>query len=356
MTLREFFGRSKNALKRPEDAFRRWRRRFVLSIAGIDLSKQTELQYVDIEDFESKILGTRLISPGREHFLGPEEDFRHNFDSKYLIEISNVIVNTENNLIYVQDRKTRQSRLLSDSSEWPSDRNLISSESLPRRVGKEIESAKLGLSNSGFYHFIAEDLSNLLLDDSNYPVLNYKNNSPLVDEVLGKIDIGVIYAPKWVCVKKLSFVSRGNDLGYLHPYGLKVLREFADRFATNNKFDQNVYISRIGTRRSIAGEEQIVEYLKKKGFRIVRAEDFSFEEQISIFRNLNILIGLHGAGLTHGIWSNKTMLIELMPKNRINRCFEWQTLLSGKNYERLLYEPDKPNIELIIEKLDSLIP
>jgi len=353
--LREFFGRTKNALKRPEDAFRRWRRRIILNIAGVDLSKQTELQYVELEDFDSKILSVRLISPGREYLLGPKGNFRHNFDSKYLFEISNVIVNSKNNFIYVLNKKNKQSSLLSESSEWPSDRNLITSESPPTKIIQEIESAKLGLSNSGFYHFIAEDLSNLLLDDSYYPVLNYENNSPLAVQVLGKIEAEVIYVPKWVYVKKLSFVSRGNDLGYLHPNGLKALTEFANRYATDNKSGQNIYISRIGTRRSIAGEEKIVEYLKDKGFRIVKAEDFSFEEQISIFRNVNILIGLHGAGLTHGIWSNKTMLIELMPKNRINRCFEWQTLLSGKNYERLLYEPDKPNIELIIEKLDSLI-
>ena len=99
MRLREFFGRTKNALKRPEDAFRRWRRRIILNIAGVDLSKQTELQYVELEDFDSKILSVRLISPGREYLLGPKGNFRHNFDSKYLFEISNVIVNSKNNFI-----------------------------------------------------------------------------------------------------------------------------------------------------------------------------------------------------------------------------------------------------------------
>ena len=56
MKTNEIFARLKHVKHRPADAFRRLRRRFILRIGGIDLSKQTELQYIEIGNFDSKIL------------------------------------------------------------------------------------------------------------------------------------------------------------------------------------------------------------------------------------------------------------------------------------------------------------
>jgi hypothetical protein len=355
MKANETIARLNHAKDRPADAFRRLKRRLILKIGGIDLSKQTELQYLEIENFDSKILKKRLISEAKELSLGAELSFKHAFESKFQVEISNVIVNTENNLIYILHSQSKEFLLLKESSEWPSDRNIITSEKPPRGQLPIIEYAKLGLASSGFFHLITEDLTAMLLNTSDWPTLNYKGNSNLVSQILHNSKLQTIVSPKWVKVHNLSFVSRGYDLGYLHPSGLLTLKSYLEDCSSNSKAKENIYVSRVGARRSILGEEKIVEHLRSKNFRIVKAEDYTFSEQLEIFGNANILIGVHGAGLTHGIWSADSMLIELMPINRINRCFEWQTLMLGNNYQRILYEADKPDIESIIKKLDSLI-
>jgi hypothetical protein len=355
MKANEIITRLKHAKKRPADAYRRLKRRLILRIGGIDLSKQTELQYIEIENFGSKILDKRLISEARELSLGEKMDFKHTFESKFQVQISNVIVNTENNLIYVMHSRSKEFLLLKESSEWPCDRNIITSEKPPRGQIPTVEYAKLGLAKSGFFHLITEDLTAMLLNNSDWPTLNFRSNSNLASQILHHFNIQTIDTPKWIKVSNLSFVSRGYDLGYLHPSGLLALKNFVKQISSNSKPKENIYVSRVGTRRSILGEERIVSHLSNKNFRIVKAEDYTFSEQVKIFTNANILIGIHGAGLTHGIWSADSMMIELMPTNRINRCFEWQTLLLGNKYQRILYEVDKPDLESIIKNLDSLI-
>jgi len=355
MKVNEISTRLNHAKGRPADAYRRLKRRLVLRIGGIDLSKQTELQYIEIENFDSKILNKRLISEAGELSLGEKSNFKHTFESKFQVEISNVVVNTENNLIYIVHNQSKEFLLLKESSEWPSDRNIITSEKPPRGQLPTIEYAKLGLASSGFFHLITEDLTAMLLNNSDWPTLNYKGNSNLVSQILHNCKLQTLDSPKWVKVNNLSFISRGYDLGYLHPSGLEALRSFLKDSGLNSKAKENIYVSRVGTRRSILGEEKIVEHLRSKNFRIVKAEDYTFSKQLEIFGNANILIGVHGAGLAHGIWSAESKLIELMPINRINRCFEWQTLMLGNSYQRILYEANKPDIESIIKKLDSLI-
>ena len=56
MKANEIIARLNHAKERPADAYRRLKRRIILRIGGIDLSKQTELQYIEIENFDSKIL------------------------------------------------------------------------------------------------------------------------------------------------------------------------------------------------------------------------------------------------------------------------------------------------------------
>jgi hypothetical protein len=355
MKSNQFISRMQHAINRPSDALRRFGRRLLFKVAGVDFSKQTELQYVNLGNFDSKILKMNLLSSAKELAFGRDSLFSHNFNSKYQIEISNVIVNLENNLIYVTRNRGKESYLLAESSDWPTDRNLITSERPPHNQLPVINYGKIGLSSSGFYHLINEDLAALLMNKSEFPILNYQGNSKLVSQVLSMLNQEIIATPKWVFVENLSFVTRGLDLGYLHPEGLSSLRKYAQHTSVGQNLKEKIYVSRIGTRRSIHGEEVIAEHLANQGFKILKAENLTFKEQIELFLNVEILIGVHGAGLTNGIWTPRAKLIELMPSDRINRCFEWQSNLLESSYERILFNPEKPDIGAIIKKLDSLV-
>lgn len=64
--------------------------------------------------------------------------------------------------------------------------------------------------------------------------------------------------------------------------------------------DARVFVSRKGSRgRNLLTEDALRPALETRGFRLVRMEDLSFEEQVALMRRTSVLVAPHGAGLTN---------------------------------------------------------
>ena len=81
------------------------------------------------------------------------------------------------------------------------------------------------------------------------------------------------------------------------------------------KKNENVFIDRsdsIFNHNKLVNNLEIIEYLKKKRFLIIKLAELSFNEQIKIFNEAKIIIGSHGAGLTNLIFCEpSTKVIEI---------------------------------------------
>ena len=70
-------------------------------------------------------------------------------------------------------------------------------------------------------------------------------------------------------------------------------------------------------RRSINAHEEIKKYMStkyKENFANIILENYSMEEQITIFQNAKLIVGQHGAGLFNLVFSKAgTQLIEIGP-------------------------------------------
>jgi hypothetical protein len=357
MKSEDLIQRFKHARSRPTEAGRRILMRTFLSLFGVDFSKQTEIQYVDLGFFDSKIFRKGMISKAENIIFSTNDStFEHSFGSKYQIEISNVIVNTKLNHIYVTNSNERKISFLKESSSWSTENLIMFSPGPIRRISQVIEYAKLGLPNSGHYHWVSEDLPNYLMDNSKYETLTYSHGSEKSKEILNKLGVRYIDANEWVFVKNLSFVTKSNELGYLHPNSFKALINLQNHLGLNaiNGL-KNIYVSRSRTRRSAFWEKDLETYLLEKGFEIVYAEDYSIVDQIELFRDAKNIVGVHGAGLTNAIWSTNCSLIELMPTSRINRCIEWQAKIANGKYQRIYFHPKVTKLNDITNELDALI-
>jgi len=344
-----------HARKRQGEAFRLGKKRVFHNLLGIDFSKQTEIQYVELGFFKSKILSKKKISVAQEIKLQSEfMDFEHSFDSKYVIKVSNVVVNTETNHIYVCGNNRNDFYLLKESVSWPAEILIINAEKPSKRIKQVVDKAKIGLSNSGYFHWLSEDLPNYLLDDSKYDCLAYKESKTINYSVLQKQKENTLNCNKWVFVKELSFVTRFGELGYIHPSCVAALEKYLTNFKDDSYSYEKIYVSRTKTRRSIKGENLIEEYLTKRGFIIIHSEDLSFEDQAKVFEKAKIIVGLHGAGLANTVWSKDFVLVEIMPINRINRCFEWQVNLRGGKYKKIYFNPNNNSVKEIITGLELL--
>lgn len=75
---------------------------------------------------------------------------------------------------------------------------------------------------------------------------------------------------------------------------------------------RRLYISRKpGGWRSVINEEDVVNCLEQEGFEILRAENLSLTEQIRLFSEAKLIVGLHGAGLTNVLFAPQAALLEI---------------------------------------------
>ena len=68
-------------------------------------------------------------------------------------------------------------------------------------------------------------------------------------------------------------------------------------------------------RRDIVNRESLDALLKQYGFDSIFFEDHSFDEQVAIVRGADVLMGVHGAGLSNGLFFNDVnfKLLEIFP-------------------------------------------
>ncbi len=355
--MRDVIARIKHAQSRPLDAFQRIIRRGLLHLAGIDLSLETELQYLQSGNFLTKVLSKTQISENQLISFGiGQNEYHHSFTPRFTIEITDVIVNTSTNHIYAIKENSKRLYLLKESTVWPTHLEIINSRVPNGKPKLVIEEATLGIPKTGFYHWVTEDLPRMLHINKDVEVLVYKDTANVVAELIKSLKRNTRVVEKWVYVKKLTFVTKGQDLGYIHPEDAKHLRQALGSVQLNQDLCfERIYVSRRKSRRALPNENLIEEYLMSKNFQIIYAEDFSMIEQIHIFQNAKLIVGVHGAGLTNAIWSLDSKLIEIMPKERINRCFEWQSRICAQKYEVVYYSVDNFSIEELKTTLEALI-
>ena len=79
-----------------------------------------------------------------------------------------------------------------------------------------------------------------------------------------------------------------------------------------DKKASRLFVSRAKARRSVAAEPAIMGLLAPLGFKAVCLEDYSVPEQAAMFRDAEVVVAFHGAGLTNLIFARPgTVVIEI---------------------------------------------
>lgn len=297
----------------------------------------TELQYLKEHDFATSIVEQTLVTYGSSvEFYSNVNRFSHTFSPREQILIKNVVLNTRTRTIWAESKSNTEISLISESTEWPDQHTLLKHQHPKLRNLTEIDRGKLGLSNAGFFHWFQEDLPQMSDQTSIRKFLQFEKINRLNLEVIQYFKADHELVPEWVRVKELEFETKGKDVGYLHPLQLERLKQI---FNQVNQYPldspEKIYVSRLNQRRSASNEKQLINFLSNCGFYIFEADQHNFIDQIKLFANPRIVMGIHGAGLAHSLWNSEAYLVELMPQNRVNRCFEWQSLLNNNKYLRM---------------------
>lgn len=136
----------------------------------------------------------------------------------------------------------------------------------------------------------------------------------------GKIYDNVAKLPKWIVFwLRSSFLKKSISTK-------KPIKLFIDR-------TESIY-----NHCKLINNEEMTTKLKKEGFKIIQVGKLSFKQQIKLFNNAKIIIGVHGAAFANLIFCKpKTKIIEIKPKNRPNN-YKIISKINNLNYKQFVTE------------------
>jgi capsular polysaccharide biosynthesis protein len=125
-------------------------------------------------------------------------------------------------------------------------------------------------------------------------------------------------------------------------------REFLRRLlpiSSRGTGPERVYVSRRDARRRrvVNEEDELWPWLRRKGFERVELAGLSVPDQIALFTNAKIIVGAHGAGLSHMVFSPPgARVVELFSPNCV-RLYYWRLANTCQHaYGYLLGAGDRP--------------
>lgn len=216
-----------------------------------------------------------------------------------------------------------------------------------------------GRATGNYYHWLIEYLPRILnLEKSNIPLstpLIVKENLPqqfyaalnminpgypilrvsLEDHLISVEDL---YVPSMHSFLPDDFTSPfwtggGMSSGHLQYARAKVL----EHVNLTPKFPKKIYLKRSGT-RSLENTEEIEKELARKGFTFFRTESLTFEEQVNLFYNAEIIIGAGGAAFANVLFVNpKCQIICMVSEHNKEFCiFSNLAKIQGASYMNLV--------------------
>lgn len=127
--------------------------------------------------------------------------------------------------------------------------------------------------------------------------------------------------------KNLMLPAHTAPTGNYNENIIRGLSSFYTKFYQSEpgaELGDKIYISRSqAEKRKIANEAECIAILEEYDFRIVRFEDYSFDEQVKIAADARYLIANHGAGLTNMLFMKSGgAVLELRKKaDAHNNCY-----------------------------------
>ena len=127
-----------------------------------------------------------------------------------------------------------------------------------------------------------------------------------------------------------------RDVNYPKKWNIS---ELTSKVQTNSSLKTDcIYIRRNSKNklngRYLENEEKLIYELALIGVRAVELDELSFNDQVSLFNNAKLVIGISGAGLANIIFMEKSEnIIELIPKDEVKWHFITLAIYRSLNYK-----------------------
>ncbi len=255
---------------------------------------------------------------------------------------------------------------------------------LKKKIRGKVFSLIQGASgNNNYFHWMFDVLPRLLMIEKicNINDIDYFYSPQIKSWQLSTLSVFNIFEGRLINSNRYRHINADRILAVSHPWYNKgrilneakklptwIINEMGLKFEKHGKkFECNdkIFIDRRESHYNhcqIINDEEVKNYLRKKGFTIYRVGELNFFEQIYLFQNAKIIIGAHGAAFANLIFCKpNTKVLDIIPENHPNTVDE--TIAKFKNLDFKFIKTKELSIEkktngdifLPVEVIDSFL-
>ena len=149
---------------------------------------------------------------------------------------------------------------------------------------------------------------------------------------------------KKIIITDHPVVTSGNSSSDIQNIPSWIILWLKNNFLKNislQKKKNKIYIDREDSisnknQRLINNENEVREFLLKKGFALVKLADLNFKEQIELFNSAETIVGLHGAGFSNIVFCNPGTKIVELRNSTSGLLFENLAKKNNLNYSSII--------------------
>ena len=303
----------------------------------------------------------------KEEELFFKQDFKKHINDTVLYQYKNVIINTQG--LVLNNLKIQEELLLSANGKKNYNFRYFLSCFVRNRI-KFLSSDETYtlISNpwsAGYFHFLCDSLPRLIalgnkIKDTVLLLPESHNDFHLEfleffkpKKILFYKETQLLFCPKLLIANHTAPTGNYNK-NVLNILKKKLLEGYNAK-STINGDKKNIYISRKkATRRRILNEAEFEEVLLKYNFQIICSEDYNTKEKIDLFKDCDLLVSIHGAGLTNILFMpEKSIAVEVrMPNDKTNLAYF--TLASDLNINYYYMFSESPNDKSIDYTINTI--
>ncbi len=301
-----------------------------LTNSSKQIIENTNITYTKCEDSQKC-----NFKPFPIEFRPQDQPSNPKIGETFILHIPNGKIYSDDGIIIAQDHIFKELLWQNDMSKKLNLED-VKTQTLPNPV--KIKSKVAVITQNGhlcYYHWITEVLGRLLLLESQNAIYDYlivPLSQPYMKESLKllNIDLHKVIEPygqyRYIQADELivpSLINQVLPTPRLASYpSTSCIQRLRNKFLpiinsikiiNDDNIPKKIFISRKdASRRKLTNEDKLFNKLKLYGFQRYCLSELSILEQIRLFHHADIIIALHGAGLTNLIFSKpETQVIEL---------------------------------------------
>lgn len=271
----------------------------------------------------------------------------HGNEFRRILKVDNSVLNTKTGVIWSNNK------LLLESTFWNYE-DLLRWEPRPF-APKRLHGNYYSLPDNGFYHFLIEDLPRYIQAKNfggDCKTLIGKESRYLT-EVISLLSPGNAKLISYPVRIESLYISEKIKESLFSTEDLKILHS---RFAEFRKFYHGfrIFISRKDHKgskylaRGLTKKNEIENFFKDLGFKIVYLEDLSFSQQIELCSHAEIIAGFHGAGLSNIVWADSGIKVIEITNTRVTTHFEHLSKICGHKFLRFSIQSNLSDVHRFI--------